>query len=373
MPTETRTLWSTHLTRLCLPLLSAGAEHRLRRDMPVEERPGAGRARYTQLEAIARALAGLAPFLELNADPAPKTLAPLAIETIHNAFEPGSPDLLDFALGGQMIVDAAFLSLAFLRAPKQLWAPLSADTKSRIITAFRSLRAHAPAFNNWLLFASTTEAFLQFAGENPDPMRVDFALRQHEQWYVGSGWYKDGVEFHHDYYNSYVIHPMLLATAERFAPTIPWIAAQLPEWHSRARRYALTLERFIAPDGTFPVTGRSITYRCAAFHHLADAALKSQIPETLPPAQVRVALTQVIDRTLSPKGTFDANGFPTIGLSGHQPNLGETYISTGSLYLATLAFLPLGLPETHPFWSAPDAPTTWMQAWSGANIPADHE
>ena len=41
-------------------------------------------------------------------------------------------------------------------------------------------------------------------------MRVDYALRQHEQWYKGDGVYGDGPEFHWDYYNSFVIQPMLL-------------------------------------------------------------------------------------------------------------------------------------------------------------------
>ena len=41
-------------------------------------------------------------------------------------------------------------------------------------------------------------------------MRVDYALRQHDQWYKGDGIYGDGPQFHWDYYNSFVIHPMLL-------------------------------------------------------------------------------------------------------------------------------------------------------------------
>ncbi|MCX6950687.1 MAG: DUF2264 domain-containing protein [Verrucomicrobia bacterium] len=70
--------------------------------------------------------------------------------------------------------------------------------------------------------------------------------------------------------------------------------------------------------------------------------------------------------------TFDAAGWLRIGVSGSQPGLGETYISTGSLYLCSAAFLPLGLPASDPFWSAPAAKTTWQKIWSGENLPADH-
>ncbi|NDC75986.1 DUF2264 domain-containing protein, partial [bacterium] len=57
---------------------------------------------------------------------------------------------------------------------------------------------------------------------------------------------------------------------------------------------------------------------------------------------------------------------------GHQPALGERYISTGSLYLCSFAFLPLGLQATDPFWIAPAEKTTWEKIWCGENLLADH-
>ena len=40
--------------------------------------------------------------------------------------------------------------------------------------------------------------------------------------------------------------------------------------------------------------------------------------------------------------------------------------------MTSLAFLPLGLPATHPFWT--DAPQPWTQvkAWGGQPFPKDH-
>ena len=73
----------------------------------------------------------------------------------------------------------------------------------------------------------------------------------------------------------------------------------------------------------------------------------------------------------TPPGTFDASGWLQIGLCGHQPALGERYISTGSLYLATTAFLPLGLPADDPFWVGPGLPWTARRAWSGETIAID--
>jgi hypothetical protein len=140
----------------------------------------------------------------------------------------------------------------------------------------------------------------------------------------------------------------------------------------RSQRYALILERLIAPDGSFPAIGRSLAYRCGAFHLLAALALKRQLPDALAPGQARAALTAVIQRTLGAAGTFDANGWLTIGLAGHQPTLGERYISTGSLYLSAVAFLPLGLAPSDPFWASAPVPWTSVRAWRGEAVPIDH-
>src|SRR4029077_9260995 len=108
----------------------------------------------------------------------------------------------------------------------------------------------------------------------------------------------------------------------------------------------------IAPDGSFPAIGRSIAYRCGAFHLLAQSALRRVLPDGVAPAQARGALTAVIRRTLDAPGTFGAGGWLRAGLWGPQPGIGESYISTGSLYLCSVAFLPLGLPASDSFWSA---------------------
>ena len=71
-------------------------------------------------------------------------------------------------------------------------------------------------------------------------------------------------------------------------------------------------------------------------------------------------------------GTFDDKGWLRIGFAGHQPSVGENYISTGSLYLCSEAFLVLGLPANDPFWQGPDADWTAKKAWSGQEIEIDH-
>jgi hypothetical protein len=100
--------------------------------------------------------------------------------------------------------------------------------------------------------------------------------------------------------------------------------------------------------------------------------LRHTLPDDIAPEQVRCALAAVLHRTLSPEGTFDKDGWLQIGLAGHQPALGEGYISTGSLYLCAAAFLPLGLPAEDRFWSSSDVPWSSQKLWQGDDIEADH-
>ncbi|MFW5961820.1 MAG: DUF2264 domain-containing protein, partial [bacterium] len=65
-------------------------------------------------------------------------------------------------------------------------------------------------------------------------------------------------------------------------------------------------------------------------------------------------------------------GWLNIGFCGHQPEIAEAYINTGSLYLCTTVFLPLGLSAEDYFWTAKEKNWTAKKIWSGENSSADH-
>lgn len=377
-----RCYWLQMLCKLASPVLQALANQQLRATMPVEGKPGEwewdeySRSQFSHLEAFGRLLAGLAPWLETGPDTgAEGELRHAYIELIRKALdmatEPASADFLNFSEGSQPIVDTAYVAEAILRAPNELYAKLEPRVQQNVIKALQMTRSRKPVYNNWLLFSATIEAALFRMGAEWDPMRIDFALKQFQQWYVGDAHYKDGVEFHWDYYNSYVIHPMLVDIIETVGDQYhDWKALKEPIIQ-RARRYATILERLISPEGTIPVIGRSVTYRTGTMHALSQIALQHRLDETLQPAQVRCALTALMKRMLEAPGTFDEHGWLQIGVCGHQAVLAEEYISTGSLYLSSLIFLPLGLPEQDPFWQG-SAPWTAQKIWNGEAIAIDH-
>jgi hypothetical protein len=376
---DDRAYWLKMLERVAGPVLSNLAAGKLRERMPVECPAGnvAGRRPVTHLEAVARTLSGIAPWLELADKTAGEAelgrrFADFARRGLAQATDPQSPDSINFTADGQCLVDAAFLSHALLRSPGELWGKLEKQAQERLVTALKSTRALKPGQSNWLLFPAMIETFLASIGEEWRPQPIETAIRAFEQWYKGDGAYGDGAEFHWDYYNSFVIQPFLLDVLEHIGKVSNRWAELLGAVRQRARRYAAVQERLIAPDGSYPAIGRSITYRGGAFQLLAQMALRDELPEGVKPPQVRAALTAVIRRTLGAADTFDADGWLRVGLAGHQPGLAEPYISTGSLYLCTSVFLPLGLPARHPFWSGPAADWTARKIWSGQNFPTDH-
>lgn len=376
--TDDRGYWLGVLEKIATPVLDNLSRRELKKAMPVEAANPADRARFTHLEAFGRLLAGIAPWLaaqgldELETRRRQKFIKWSQV-SLDAATDPGSPDFLNFNRGGQPLVDTAFMAEGILRAPTVLWQPLEPRVRRQIIDALKSSRAiGTPTGNNWVMFAAMVEAALHTMGEKTITDRLEGCVNRMLGWYEGDGVYGDGELFHFDYYNSFVIHPMLMdvlaVLQQRNTRFEPDYGREL----NRARRYAEIQERLIAPDGTFPSIGRSTTYRFGALQALAQMALMRELPEQLKPAQVRGAMTAVIRRMIEAPGTFDDHGWLRIGFCGHQPSLAEGYISTGSLYLCSAALLPLGLPPTDAFWSAPTMRWTSQLIWSGESIPPDH-
>jgi hypothetical protein len=110
----------------------------------------------------------------------------------------------------------------------------------------------------------------------------------------------------------------------------------------------------------------------AAMQPLALMAWYEKLPSDLSNGQVRAALTKVLHRMFDQQNNFNDAGYLTIGFCGSQPETADWYTNNGSLYMTSLAFMPLGLPSSHPFWT--DAPQPWTQvkAWGGQPFPKDH-
>lgn len=378
-----RQYWCSLAYRMAQPVLENMAKGELQKNMQTEFSPSFDNRnrKVLYMECFGRLMAGIAPWLALPDDDTAeglqrKQLREWALQAYKNAVDTNNPDYLCWGIGGQNLVDAAYIAESFLRAYDTLWMPLDNQTKQRYLTEFRKLRKIDPPYTNWLLFSSTIESFMAKAKGEYDQYRVNSACRKMEEWYVGDGWYADGPSFSFDYYSSYVFHPMYLETLQAMIDAKANTRLDYQKYYNRAlkrcQKYAIVLERFISPDGTFPVFGRSIPYRLAAMQPLALMAWYQTLPKELTNGQVRAALTKVMHRMFDTQQNFNEGGFLTIGFCGNQPNIADWYTNNGSLYMTTLAFMPLGLPANHPFWT--DAAQSWTQvkAWNGEAFPKDH-
>ncbi len=378
-----RQYWCSLAYRMAQPVLENMAKGELQKNMQTEFSPSFDNRnrKVLYMECFGRLMAGIAPWLTLPDDGTPegaqrKQLRQWALLSYKNAVDPANPDYLCWGIGGQNLVDAAYIAESFLRAYDTLWMPLDELTKQRYLEEFRKLRKIDPPYTNWLLFSSTIESFMAKAGGEYDEYRVNSTCRKMEEWYVGDGWYADGPSFAFDYYSSYVFHPMYLETLQAMVDAKANTRLDYKKYYDRelkrCQKYAIVLERFIAPDGTFPVFGRSIPYRMAAMQPLALMAWYQTLPKDLEYGQVRAALTKVFHRMFDKENNFNEGGYLTIGFCGKQPNIADWYTNNGSLYMTTLAFMPLGLPASHPFWTDPAKPWTQVKAWNGEAFPKDH-
>ena len=376
-----RMYWVQLLDKMASPILSNMSKGELRKNMPMDYSPtwDNRNKEVAYMEAIGRLIVGIAPFVALPDDDTKegrirKKMRDQIHASLAHAVDPASPDYLYWGSPkvAQPLVYAAFLAQALLLAPAALWEPLDKQTKERFIFEFTKIRAIKPANNNWVLFAAIIETFLLSIDAPYDAARIDAGIDKIIGWYVGDGWYSDGVKFHFDHYNGFVIQPMLVTVLRVNVAKGRREKALLEQAYKRMQRYASFQERFISPEGTFPIFGRSSTYRVGAFWPLATLALENNLPAGVLPSQVRPALTAVFKRVFV-KDTFNASGLLTLGFVGaNQSNIADSYSNTGSMYLASFAFMPLGLPASHEFWTA--APTNWTQkrAWNGEVFPKDY-
>ena len=379
-PVSEREAWVAYLDKVAKPVIKNLAEDRLKEAMRVELSPHIdnreSRTSVAYLEAFGRTFSGIAPWL--NGEGGSKKETQLrdqyrqwTLKAIANAVNPSAKDYVIWD-GGQPLVDASFFALGLIRSP-WVWEHLDAGVQQQVVAALLKTRNTVPVYSNWLLFSGMIETFFCKYELPYDPVRMDYGLKEFSQhWYTGDGIFSDGMNFHLDYYNSYVIQPYLSVMLQVIAKKDNRYNAFAGQFDKIAERYAEIQERLINTDGSFPVTGRSIVYRGGAFQQLADMSLQKRLPASLSPAQVRSALAAVIRKTLDAPLTFNKEGWLNIGLYGHQPGIADFYITTGSLYLCSEIFLPLGLPAADEFWTSPAEPWTAVKVWSGQDVPADH-
>jgi hypothetical protein len=294
------------------------------------------------MELFARTLVSIAPIEKYLNN---------AVEMVENVFNPEHSNYIIWIKGSdrknahQSMVEGAYLCQSFLISPK-LWDNI--NRKKEVLETLKRISELEPCKNNWILFESLILLFLKKNGIiTKKTAKVKDKLNNFEKWYRGDSWYSDGDTFVMNYYNSFVIYPMLYE--------IYRILGNTKEIEKRIVIHADFLEKLISKNGEFPIFGRSSPYRMAAFNTLALAAYTGIINNH---GQIKNGLTKVIKRLFDSNHNFTDLGFLKLGVNGGQKEYANCYTNTGSLYITCIPFMLLGLSEEHPFWKAQLLPNT---------------
>lgn len=371
-----REYWIATLDRTALPVLTALSERRLKTDMPLETK--IDRAQHVgYLEAFGRTLTGIAPWLELGPDSTVEgrkraRYIELVLKCLDNATNPESADCMNFTEYQQPLVDAAFLAHGLVRAP-QTNLGASGRTGQTAGRRCAEIHPHDPHSDQQLA------AFQRHHRSVPARQRlrrrhgeIDFAVNKHLERYKGARQVQRRRLFQWDYYNSFVIQPMLLDVARILHKRKLVSDKTFQDVQRRIQRYAAVQERLISPEGAFPPIGRSLAYRIGAFQALGQVALGHLLPAEVAPAQVRCALTAVMKRMMEAPGTFDEKGWLKIGFCGSAAGYRRGLHQYRQSVSVLRRFPAAGTPARRSVLERPDADWTSLKLWKGIDLPADH-
>jgi hypothetical protein len=249
----------------------------------------------------------------------------------------------------QRMVELAALGFSLRLVPEQVWEPLSDRAKSDLAAYFKHARQFDYADNNWKFFRILVDMGLEHVGVDFDRSYTDRYLKELDAFYIGDGWYRDGNVRRLDHYIPFAMHFYGLI----YAALKPGDDERRARYRERAALFAKDIAHWFDEDGGVLAFGRSLTYRFACggiWAALAFAGL-----EALPWPVIKGHYLRHL-RWWSKMPIADRDGVLSVGYGYPNLLMSENYNSAGSPYWALKAFLPLALPESHPFWQAEEAP-----------------
>lgn len=246
----------------------------------------------------------------------------------------------------QRLVEMGTIGAALALAPEAFFWALEPSARSAVDRWLARLDEVAVGDHNWLFFRVLSGLGRGRVGGPCDGAGMQAALDRIDALYQGDGWYSDGPSGPLDHYAGFAMHFYGLLYAALAGDADPVRAAR---WRERASRFAQDFQSWFAADGAALPLGRSLTYRFAqgAFW----GALAFAGVEALPWGAIRGHWARHL-RYWSQQQIFARDGVLSLGYAYENPGLCEQYSAPGSPYWAFKFFLPLALPESHPFWRA---------------------
>lgn len=300
-----------------------------------------------EIEAFLRPLWGLGPYSVAE----DSEFLTMYLQGIKHATNPQSPDYWgDIEDYDQIIVEMAALATFILLNQKRIKQDFTAEEQQNLFNWLGQLNQHRPHDNNWLFFRVLVNVALKKSQQPYSQALLDQDLDKINSFYVGHGWYYDGVPVQRDYYISFAIHYYSLIYYKFMRDDDPQRCNQIKE---RAVAFAQDYKYWFDAKGEGIAFGRSLTYRFAQSAFFS--ALVFADIEALPWGEIKGLLGRNLHNWFQ-QDIFSNDGLLTVGY--HYQNLvfAEGYNGPGSPYWAMKTFLILAVPADHPFWQSEALP-----------------
>lgn len=202
--------------------------------------------------------------------------------------------------------------------------------------------------SNWLFFVVLVNMGLKKNNLKYNDKKLSYALKKIDTFYLGNGWYSDGVGEQRDYYIPFALHfygllySMLLSEEK-----------EKKKYQERARIFAKDFIYWFDGEGRSLPFGRSLIYR---FAHVAFWSAMVVTNNCEYPLEV---IKGIIMRSLNwwnKQPMYTEKGHLSIGYSYPNLIMTEYYNAPGSPMWAFKAFIILLLPSSHEFWKVEAAP-----------------
>lgn len=293
------------------------------------------------MEGYSRLLWGLVPAQAGGADwidwqPIARGLA--------NGCDPDHPEYWgDCFDRSQRLVELAAIGLALRLVPDRIWKPLTQAERAKVATYL--LKGHGCTFvdNNWMFFRLMLSMGLRHVGVEVDGALDRTYAERLDAFYLGDGWYRDGEVRRADHYIPFAFHfyGLILAALDGGDWT--------QRYRERASLIAPDISHWFADDGAALCFGRSMTYRFAIAGFFGAMAVAGD--ESISYGQQKGHYLRHL-RWWSKQPFAARDGILPVGYGYQNLIMSEPYNSAQSPYWAFKAFLPLMLPEEHPFWTS---------------------
>lgn len=260
----------------------------------------------------------------------------------------------------QRFVEMAPIALGMLLVPEILWNPLSPEEQSRLAAWLYQINDHNLPLCNWYYFRILVNLALKLRGCAFDRARMEEDLEQMEQYYLGKGWYADGVSGQKDYYSAFAMEfysQIYAFCALDFSSDME--RTRCGRLLSRAAEFGGEFVYWFDREGRGLAYGRSLTYRFAQTAYWSASLFSGSCQEDLG------VVKGIINRNLRywlVQEIFRPDGVLSIGYGYENLTMAERYNGPGSPYWSLKSFLFLALPDDHPYWKACELPLPELEA-----------